>query len=162
MDTFPQKAIDRFWDRVDKQRDGCWRWIMGPTNSGYGLMYVRYLGKRTSQMLSAHRFSYQLHYGPIPKGMSVLHRCDVKLCVNPGHLYLGTARDNARDAQQRGQKKIGEDVSWAKLTAIQVRMARILYDAGVCSNKELAAKYGLTTGGMYTALSGRSWKGMRA
>ena len=77
--------LERYWSRVDKT-SSCWLWT-GPVNrDGYG--YHSGL---------AHRLAYRLEHGPIPSGLMVCHRCNVRLCVNPAHLYAGTALDNARD-----------------------------------------------------------------
>jgi hypothetical protein len=51
----------------------------------------------------AHRMSWEMHFGPIPEGMLVLHHCDVRRCVRPDHLFLGTARDNTRDMIAKGR-----------------------------------------------------------
>ena len=55
-------------------------------------------------MVAAHRFSYEHHIGPIPTGMFVLHRCDVRRCVNPAHLFIGDARDNLLDCIEKGRR----------------------------------------------------------
>ena len=68
---------------------GCWLWIGAVTKKGYGMI----TGNRY-----AHRLAYEEFIGPIPTGMQVLHKCDVKCCVNPEHLYSGTHRDNVFDA----------------------------------------------------------------
>ena len=74
---------------------GCWLWQRALKGCGYGHKY--YDGKYQS----AHRIAWQLHKGPIPEGMSVLHRCDVMRCVNPEHLFLGTHDDNMADQKQK-------------------------------------------------------------
>ena len=84
-----------FWSRVDKTAD-CWVW-QGPCFKGYG-----YLGNN-SKVFLAHRFAYESMNGPIPQGMFVLHRCDNRPCVNPSHLWLGTAKDNIRDCIAKGR-----------------------------------------------------------
>ena len=65
--------------------DECWVWIGGRNNSGYGHVWYR------SECHGAHRIAWELHSGPIPEGMWVLHKCDRPSCCNPSHLFLGTA-----------------------------------------------------------------------
>lgn len=74
---------------------GCWKWLGDKTPKGYG--YIKQYQTR------AHRVYYERYVGPIPEGLWVLHKCDVKDCVTPDHLYLGTHTDNMRDASERGQ-----------------------------------------------------------
>ncbi len=81
---------------------GCWLWLGTMAKGGYG-------GFRLSgeSMITAHRASYKLHRGPIADGLHVCHSCDVKCCVNPAHLFLGTNDDNVRDKMQKGRHKGG-------------------------------------------------------
>lgn len=91
---------------------GCWLWGGAPMMNGYGRL------RMGDHVHLAHRYFYQVAHGPIPAGMSVLHSCDTPLCVNPGHLRTGTARDNAQDCVRRGRKAVqpGERNAQAKLT----------------------------------------------
>lgn len=77
----------------------CWEWGRSIGNHGYGFCYDKKVGKVTV----AHRISYELHFGKIPKGLCVLHKCDNRSCVNPKHLFLGTAKDNALDKINKGR-----------------------------------------------------------
>lgn len=88
----------RFWDKVAIDR-GCWLWTAG-TRHGYGAISE---GGRGSPMIMAHRFSWEFHFGPIPDGLGVLHKCDNPPCVNPAHLFLGTQGDNMRDKAVKGR-----------------------------------------------------------
>lgn len=97
----PQPVEPRFWAAVEKLPSGCWVWTRSTVTSGYGSISVDGRGQR------AHRVSWELHNGPIPNGMDVLHKCDNKPCVNPSHLYLGTDVENQRDINERGPKRTG-------------------------------------------------------
>ncbi len=85
--------------------NGCVLWTGPISNSGYGLLATnepRHKGPGLRTVL-AHRWVYQQQHGPIPEGMCVCHRCDVKTCVNPDHLFLGTQRENLQDMVQKGR-----------------------------------------------------------
>lgn len=93
----------RFWRSI--VRDGvtdCWLWSKGTTIFGYGQFGAGSLGIDRRKLL-AHRFSFEIHHGPIPHGLCVLHRCDVPACVNPAHLFVGTKKDNALDRTAKGR-----------------------------------------------------------
>ena len=79
---------------------GCWLWNRKLGSTGYGNSTRG--GPRTPQ-ISAHRLSWEIHRGPIPKGFHVLHKCDVKGCVNPDHLFVGRHRDNMADCALKGR-----------------------------------------------------------
>ena len=82
MHTYDASVLQRFWNYIQKT-DTCWLWT-GATVRGYGALHI--LGK----VVLTHRLSYEIHIGPIPKGLWVLHRCDVRACGHPDDLFLGT------------------------------------------------------------------------
>ena len=87
----------RFLMMVDRRPEGCWPWRGTIGANGYG--NVRIGGKR----ISAHRLAYEVFCGPIPAGLLVCHRCDHPSCCNPGHLFLGTSKDNSADMLAKGR-----------------------------------------------------------
>ena len=86
--SLKEKTIERFWSKVEKT-NSCWFW-KGPLHSGYGKLGSNNMG------VLAHRFSYELLIGPIPKGLEIDHLCRNKSCVNPEHLEPVTHRENTR------------------------------------------------------------------
>jgi len=129
---------DRFWMRVTP-RAGCWEWG-GSTNGRYGVIGSRY------RVHYAHRISYELHFGPVPDGLQVLHRCDNPPCVNPAHLWLGTRSDNMLDASRKGRlprDNKGERNPGAVIDSATATAIRDGYATGV-SQVALAQRYGIS------------------
>lgn len=147
----------RFWSRVRKS-EGCWLWS-GTTRNGYGTIKVA--GVQTY----AHRVSWLLHRGDCPEDLCVLHKCDTPRCVNPGHLFLGTRKDNAEDcaakgrnvAQKRPEVRQGERASRVKLTASQVAAIRQRYAAGGVTYAQLATEYGVERSTVGKIVTRRLW-----
>ena len=92
--------MKRFFDKVDKT-DTCWIWNAGSrSKTGYGAFKIG------GKVVDSHRISYMLHYGEIPKGVYVCHKCDNRRCVNPEHLFLGSPKDNWQDGFDKGRIKL--------------------------------------------------------
>lgn len=100
----------RFFRLVNKNgQGGCWLWTGCTYNHGYGSFLW------DGRMQAASRVSWQMHNGPIPAGQHVLHRCDIPLCVNPGHLFLGTHEQNMADMRRKGRGRNRNSPRWSLL-----------------------------------------------
>jgi hypothetical protein len=149
-------VAERFWEKVARRDDNeCWEWTGATRQFGYGSM------RGEKGTVSAHRFSYELHYGPIPDGMHVCHSCDNPPCVNPGHLFLGDGLANTRDMDSKGRRmnpdRKGEFHSQAKLTASQVIKIRQLAQEGKTS-AELGRQYKMADSTIRAIVRRRLWR----
>ncbi|WP_157773087.1 HNH endonuclease [Rhodococcoides fascians] len=132
----------------------CLEWVEYRDKDGYGRTTVR------GQKDGAHRVAYRVHVGPIPDGKRVLHTCDNPPCINPDHLFLGDPVDNTRDMMTKGRNRIslGARNGFARVTEGQVLELRSLYATGATTYRELAAKFGLSIGGVADIVKRRNWK----
>lgn len=113
----------RFWRKVMKT-NGCWIWTGSLTTHGYGQLSV------DLKPMGAHRVSWELHFGPIPKGFLVCHKCDNRKCVRPSHLFLGANIDNSLDALKKDRLCRGEIHGSAKLSWKDVKSIRSMHSSG--------------------------------
>lgn len=154
----------RFWAKVDRSSvDGCWLWHGASRGVGYGAIKIN------GKVRDAHRVAYELTRGEIPAGLFVCHRCDVRRCVNPAHLFLGTVHENNGDMAAKG-RRVSPEVQrqralerrergavWGqKLTPEAAERIRELAAAGV-SRQEIAASFGVTRSHVTRILRGRRW-----
>lgn len=170
---------ERFDSFVNKS-GSCWLWT-GGVCKGYGMFSM------SGRSIKAHRAAYAFAKGPIPSGAWVCHHCDVKLCVNPDHLYAGDVNTNARDATDRGRYVTGERHHmrrnpelvklWAgklkehpelhargerchtaKMVEDDVRVIRALHSSGV-PVRDLCESFGLASrSSMWSIIKRQSWR----
>lgn len=154
--VYPRKkkpVEERFWAKVDKRGPNeCWKWTAAKMFTGYGEFRV------DGKMLYAHRVSWELHNGPIPGGMCVLHICDNRACVNPAHLWFGTYADNMQDMERKGRcaHPHGEANGKAKFTRGEVRGIRRLLALGL-SQRAIARKHNVGHSAIWSIKIGRTW-----
>jgi len=127
---------------------GCHLWTGKPNHNGYGRIGINYKDHLV------HRLAYELHNGPIPDGLFVCHKCDVRLCVNPDHLFLGTLQDNHADMCKKKRNPMGANQRLAKLSDDAVRDIR----TSTSSPSELAKKYGVIRRSITMVLAKQTWK----
>lgn len=147
------KHVQRFHTKyVCNLENGCWEWIAGTFSTGYGLFRV--LDK--CGPFTAHRVSWHIHNGPIPTGMSVLHKCDRRICMNPAHLFLGTQADNMADMVQKGRSLNGESHPLAILTeeaVVDIRSRRVYHGY----QADMAREFGVTISTINQICKRKSW-----
>ena len=147
-----QQEQERFLSQVRKT-ETCWLWIGPGFGRGYGWAWSK----------AAHRMAYELFVGPILYGLQVNHHCDVRRCVNPAHLYVGTQSQNIRDAVVRGRhvpsrtSAKGEAHHLTRLTTEQVQAMRWRYGVGGITQVALAREYGVSEPTVRDILNRRTW-----
>ena len=155
-----QYVIDRFHSKYVKA-DGCWEWTAGKQH-GYGHFKVpippsERLDAARQTKWQAHRLAWEIHVGPIPDGLFVLHSCDNPGCVNPDHLFLGTQADNMDDCKAKGRKAVGAGHGNSNLTEQEVLSIRREYSGGGISKAALGRKYGIGTPGVRKIIKRENW-----
>lgn len=179
--TLTEKQSQRFWAKVNK--DGpihatkpelgkCWLWTAGKWARGYGAFWLN------GGQIKTHRLSYLMEIGDIPVATPfVLHSCDVRLCCNPSHLFLGTYATNCADMCSKGRYKPnflpggenyfrvhpekvrrGSQLKHAKLTEDEVRKIRNTVFDKSNTQVALAKELNVTTGSISMILSRKTWK----
>ena len=168
-------ADRKLWPRtIPEPNSGCLLWEGSLSSSGYGEVWEDGRGKHL-----AHRLSYTAARGEIPAGLFVLHKCDVRACVNPDHLFLGTIKDNSDDMIRKGrhpvccnpERRRGWHVAGGKATG-----AKNLYKNGISPKAKLtpaqaaairidrrkariiAGEYGISINSVHDIRQGRAWR----
>lgn len=175
---------ERFWKRVNKSGpDQCWLWIgKCINNKGYATFSF------SRRLILVHRFAWVSINGEIPNGMVVCHKCDVPLCCNPDHLWIGTQMENVRDMLSKGRGPTGKkhgskthpesvprgDYHYSRIDPSRAIMGEIngqskLTDEIVKEMRQervmtgipyakLGKKFGLSSGAARQAVVGITWK----
>lgn len=145
---------EAFWARVDKTGP-CWLWTGSEQpKTGYGQITTH-----RGRSWRAHRLAWAFTHGRIPNDLSVLHHCDVRLCCNPAHLFLGTGVDNVRDMDTKGRRVTtpGEAHGMAVLTANDVRLIRFLAVHTYLSQRAIARHFNVTQAHISNVVTRRRW-----
>lgn len=143
----------RMQDRTKLVGD-CWVWRGAISKtSGYGVA-----GPRAQ---SAHRYMWILTHGEPAAGLMVMHKCDVRACINPAHLVLGTQQDNMDDMVAKRRSSQGATHHKAKMTESDASLIKYLVECGV-SQAKLAKLYGVTRQAVWRLMAGLSWRHAKA
>lgn len=154
--------IKLFWRKVDKINGPihpvygrCWVWMAHKDKDGYGTVRVR------GNPYRSHVYSWRIANGRTEEKLWILHKCDNPSCVNPQHLFLGTAKDNSHDRDIKGRKACTKGTlnGQAKLTEDQVRQIRSIYVKGSrkYSLSALAKLYRVHRIAIRHIVIGRTW-----
>lgn len=160
--TTPIKS--RLLSKIRVDESGCWIWTGTKNGSGYGTIGI---GPKTQGKTFVHRASWEIRNGTIPEGMLICHKCDVRLCVNPDHLFLGTYKDNSADMNKKGRGlagrkrkpgdvPIGENHGHAKLTEREVIQIRNI--AVRRTQSSIAEEFGVSRRLVGMIVNRRIWK----
>jgi hypothetical protein len=165
LETLPR----RFWAKALKDPSGCWIWMgsMGP--GGYGQVRIE------NKLRRANRVAWELSRGPVPEGLLVCHRRDVRACVNPDHLFLGTHQDNSDDkwakgravvltgdrngmrrSPERAHRALGDDNPHRRVTSDQVSEIRSMHAQGA-SQAAIAKIFGIHPSNVSLICSRKTW-----
>lgn len=143
----------RFLSKIKVNKNtNCWEWQAYIHKSGYGHFWM-------NKNYRAHRASYELFVNKIPKNLLVLHKCDIKKCVNPDHLFLGTNQDNSDDKFKKNRQRFlkGIEYNGHKLNNKKVRNIRTLYKNGEYTQRELAKIYNVSQRLIMNVIKRTAW-----
>lgn len=157
MVKLTEKQLKNFWKKV-KKINNCWVWIGRISSRGYGAHCLRINNKKYGD---AHRISWVIHNGEIPKELLVCHKCDNRKCINPKHLFLGTPKDNVQDMIKKERGLVGEKNGSNKLYKDEVLKIRKLYIKNLFGYKKIAKIYNVNLTTIYRIIKREKWKHLK-
>ncbi len=164
-----QYSIEKFNAQITKT-ETCWIWTGYKDAKGYGRISFRD-GKRVIHIF-AHRFSYSIIKGDIPKGMNICHKCDNPICVNPEHLFIGTTQDNVNDRVNKNRsakgikngththpetRHIGSTHKISKLKERDILVIKEMAKAGL-SHRRISKLFDISRPRISQIIKGIAWK----
>ncbi len=149
------QRIKKYYEKYVVKREGCWDWNGIIEHTGYAILGIR-------PPIKAHRASWIIHYGKIPKGLLVCHNCpggDDPKCTNPEHLWLGTHKENTQDKIAKGRSNTprGSQLKVAKLNEVQVKEIRLMLEKKVTCT-EISKKYDVNIKVISRIKNRETWK----
>lgn len=154
MYTIRKSLEERFQGKFAVKETGCWEWTSAKNIYGYGL--INNIPDVIPKVVFAHRVSWTIHFGQIPEGLYVLHKCDNRKCVNPEHLFLGTKADNSADRDTKKRQAFGARNGNAKYSDKDVLAIYDMHDSGM-KNPEIAKVLGGSRITIWEIVTGRKW-----
>lgn len=144
---------EKLFSKIERMPEGCWLWRGSVNQDGYGHIVL------DGQTKTAHRVSWTFHNGEIPGDLCVLHRCDVRNCVNPVHLFLGTQGDNNADMDAKGRRRVlrGSACPQSKLNEAVVSALRREDLSKPGRKAERARELGVNKATLANAAAGKTW-----
>lgn len=161
MMNHSERLRARFHARIDERGEGeCWVWTGARTKGGYGVMSGEHRG---DSPLRCHRVAYELHYGPIPDGLHVRHRCDNPPCCNPAHLLVGTNADNVADKVERNRQartalrgSVNPSTNLNERAVAEIR--RLLAERDDRTTRKIVrVRYGVSAAALYLIRNNKTW-----
>jgi len=136
----------------------CWIYQGEIGRHGYGVVTIGQRRDGDRRRVQAHRYFYESLRSAIPDGLFCCHKCDVRACVNPDHIFLGTQQDNISDMMAKGRNGLtgakGERNGFAKIDAETAKLVKIAHG----TNKDVAERFGITPSSAQAIRSGRNWR----